>query len=215
MVKIAFLTDEQTTKDLVYLMAKSFSNIDWCFRHFFKASQLQKASLNERYDLLICDELFETNRFLSVFQRYRIIFVSEQADFSATQLRKSHLEEDFNQIAPKLLANLAQMEQTTFTYGGTTIRMPISDIYYFAKEGKQLDTVCRLGNFARRLSMTSVMDIFEAYGFLRVHVSFLINPRHIIKVEEASVTMTNGAVIPISRHYRRQVKTYLGKESIL
>ena len=67
MIRIGILEHEKETKDIVFALAKVFDGMDWTFRHFYKASQLAKASQNTEFQIFIFDEMFKTPRFESVF----------------------------------------------------------------------------------------------------------------------------------------------------
>ena len=67
MIRIAVLEYEKETKDIIFQIGKLFSNIDWTFRHFWKASDLAKAMKEEDFQIFIFDEMFKTPRLESVF----------------------------------------------------------------------------------------------------------------------------------------------------
>lgn len=55
-----------------------------------------------------------------------------------------------------------------------------------------------------RTSLSDIEQKTEGRGFFRCHKSYLINFRHVQKINTGSVTMINGDEVPLSRHRRRE-----------
>lgn len=76
---------------------------------------------------------------------------------------------------------------------------------------------CRI-HFAHRppLTVAKVLQWFEQYlvpaGFVRIHRSHLINPAYVqaeVPPRYRLLTLSTGAVVPVSRQQYRQVKSWL------
>ncbi|WP_448635379.1 LytR/AlgR family response regulator transcription factor [Pedobacter panaciterrae] len=53
-------------------------------------------------------------------------------------------------------------------------------------------------------SMIKVEQLLHSNQFLRVHKSFIINLRKVVKADNESIFLTNGKEIPLSETYRKQ-----------
>ena len=92
--------------------------------------------------------------------------------------------------------------------------IPIHDIYYLEADGSYVKIVCA-GNMQKTVSKN--LKYFEttlesAPKFIRTHRSFLVNLDQVSsysKADGGSLTLSNGAKIPISRERRQVVQEYL------
>ena len=217
MVRIAFLEYEKETKDIIFQLAKMFSQTDWTFRHYWKASELAKAMKKESYQIFVFDEMFKTPRLESVFvhdnpnsifiyvcsdveqikagdQRERIIYIS-----------KDHLLEDLEANKKMIMSQSLQNDVYTFSYNSVHVNLPYEDIYYLEKIEKMVYFYTKKGIFKKRINMSELESIFEPYGFLRVHVSFLVNAKHVVAWNKDEVEIVGGTRIPVSRQQRRKI----------
>lgn len=53
----------------------------------------------------------------------------------------------------------------------------------------------------------SIFELFNDEFFIQTHRAFLVNMRHILKMEQDSFTMNNYSIVPISKTRRRDVRT--------
>ena len=54
-------------------------------------------------------------------------------------------------------------------------------------------------------NMSDLEKVFTPYGFLRVHVSYLVNAIHIVAWYKDEVELDNGDRIPLSRQQKRKI----------
>ena len=78
--------------------------------------------------------------------------------------------------------------------------------FHFMEEKSYVYTVYgSLSNFEKE---------YEHYNFIRIHTSFLVNLRHIIRIERYMATISNGAKLSIPRARFKQIEevfiTYTG-----
>ena len=217
MIRIAFLEYEKETKDIIFHLAKMFHQVDWTFRHFWKASELAKAMKEESYQIFVFDEMFKTPRLESVFvhdnpnsifiyvctnalqvkaddQRERIIYID-----------KEQIIDDLDANKKMILSQSLQNDVYTFSYNGVHVNLPYEDIYYLEKIEKMVYFYTKKGVFKKRTNMSELEEVFEPYGFLRVHVSFLVNAKHIVSWTKEEVEIVGGKKIPLSRQQRRKL----------
>lgn len=217
MIRIAILETEKETKDILYSFVKIMSHMDWNARHFTKASLLLKACKDEAYQFFVCDELFKTSRFESVFvnehpnalfifvcqdpskylmyeQRERILYIS-----------KDSIMMDMAKYAKWIIMQSRQSDLYNLVYGGINVNIPYDQIYYIEKIDKLIYFHTRMGEFHQRTSMARLDEIFVPYGFLRVHVSYLVNAKYIVSWKKDEVELIHSLRVPCSRAQKRKI----------
>ena len=217
MIRVAILEYEKETKDIVFQLSKMFLKTDWTFRHYWKASELAKAMKEETYQIFIFDEMFKTPRLESVFvhdnpnalfiyvcenviktkqddQRERIIYIG-----------RNQIEKDLKDHKDAIVSQSLQSDVYSFSYSGVHVNLPYEDIYYLEKNEKMVYFYTKKGEFHKRTNMSDLEKIFEPYGFLRVHVSYLVNSKHIVSWTKDEVEIKNGVRIPLSRQQKKRL----------
>lgn len=217
MIRIAILEHEDETKRAVFTLARIFSKADWTFRHYYKASALAKALNDEHYDIFIFDEMFRTPRMDSVFvhdhPEAMVLYicddpaVHEKSDHPARLffLDRSHIEQSLEDIELELRQSAHAKDLFSLQAGGIKIELPFSDIYYMEKIEKNVYFHTAKGVFHRRENLSSLEDIFEPHGFIRPHVSFLVNRHYILQVGRDEILLANRERIPISRAQKKKL----------
>ncbi len=84
--------------------------------------------------------------------------------------------------------------------------MPYEDIYYLEKMDKMVYFHTKKGVFHKRMNMSDAQEAFSAYGFLRVHVSYIVNEKHITAWFHDAVQLNDRELIPMSRSHKRKLK---------
>lgn len=217
MIRIGILEHEKETKDIVFALAKVFDGMDWTFRHFYKASQLAKASQNTEFQIFIFDEMFKTPRFESVFVHDHpnavIIYLctdpknvkQEDCRSRIFYLAKANLYDQVQAIAESLLAQVQQADLYMLNYDGVCVNLPYEDIYYLEKMDKMVYFHTKKGEFHKRTNMSDLEKIFSKYGFLRIHVSYIVNEKHITAWFNDAVELNDSIRIPMSRAQKRKI----------
>lgn len=217
MIKIAILEHERETKEIVFALSNYFSLIDWTFRHFYKASDLVKAMKTESYQIFFFDEVFQTPRFESVFVHDNpsslIVYLCQDPKDRETKetrrrvlyISKSSLKLELSRIEKELKAQANQQECYSLIYQGVRIDIPIEDIYYLEKIGKNVHFHTTKGEFYRRLSLNDLEAIFDKYGFLRVHLSYLVNGTYLTGVYKDEVELDHKFRVPLSRLQKQKL----------
>ena len=59
--------------------------------------------------------------------------------------------------------------------------------------------------FHKRDSMNALEEIFKEFGFLRVHVSYIVNSKYIVAWYKDEVELINKVLIPVSRGKKRKI----------
>ncbi len=85
------------------------------------------------------------------------------------------------------------------------VNLAYEDIYYMEKIEKMVYFYTKKGEFHQRTNMSDLEDMFAPYGFLRVHVSYLVNTKHIIAWYKDEVELFNQKRIPLSRAQKKKI----------
>ena len=218
MIRIAILEHEKETKDIVFLLSRVLNRADWVFRHYFKASELAKRMKEESYQIFIFDEIFKSPRMESVFVHDNPDAVFIYLCRDPEQLRaednwerifylgKDSLASGLESISRRLIAQSSQNDNYTLIYDGTHVNIPYQEIYYVEKIEKMVWFHTKKGVFHKRMNMSDLEKIFAPYGFLRVHVSYLVNRKHIRAWNKEDVELVTSALIPLSRAQKRKLR---------
>ncbi len=217
MIKVAILEYEKETKDIVFQLSKLFVNEDWCFRHYLKASDLAKRMEEEEYQLFIFDEMFKNARMESVFVHDNpnaiVIYVCEnpiktRSDDERSRvfyISKANIASDISAYDQMIRSQCIQGDVYEFNYDGVHMNFAYEDIYYLEKNEKMVYFYTKKGVFHKRDSMNALEDIFKEFGFLRVHVSYIVNSKYIVAWYKDEVELTNKVLIPVSRGKKRKI----------
>ena len=218
MIRIAFLTHEQETKDTVFVLSQLLNDQDWGFRHYYKASRLAKACESVNFQVFVFDEMFKTNRMESVFvhDHPQALFLYICANATKAMgddqrgrvryIQKDKIETDLLDMKEWLLSSLHQEDIYYFAYGGVRVNLPYEDIYYLEKIDKMVYFHTKKGVFHKRINISELEKTFEPYGFLRVHVSYLVNQKYITSWFNDMVELKDSIQIPVSRSQHRKIR---------
>ena len=208
---------EKESMEVVFSLAKVFDTLDWTFRVFTKASELAKRMKVEDYQIFVFDEVFKTPRLESVFvhdhpsalfiylcknvlavkgndQRNRVLYID-----------KAKIRQQIENERELLLSQYHQSEFYELNYDGIHVRLPYQDIYYLDKMEKMIYFHTRKGEFHERANMADLEERLADFGFLRVHVSYLVNAKYIVCWFKDEVELSNGDKVPLSRAQKKKI----------
>lgn len=89
------------------------------------------------------------------------------------------------------------------------MQIAVSEILYFESLRNRLRVVTGEREMMVYTKLSDVLAEQFAREFLRIHQSFLVNLRHIVRFQFTEISLTNGAVLPVSRTYRNEVRSQL------
>ncbi|MCF0105608.1 MAG: LytTR family transcriptional regulator [Holdemanella sp.] len=217
MIRVAFLEYEKETKDIVFILSKMFMNVDWTFRHYTKASELLKAMKEEEYNVFVFDEIFKTNRMESVFVHDNpnaifiyvcvnpIVVKKDDQRGRIFYIEKDKLNVRLNEIRDAITSQASQKELYALSYDGIKVNLPYEEIYYLEKSEKMVYFHTKKGIFHQRINMSNLEDVFTPYGFIRTHVSYLVNEKHIVAWYKDEVELITSKKIPLSRAQKKKI----------
>jgi len=94
-----------------------------------------------------------------------------------------------------------------------TVKIKIEDVLYFEGKGNYVSIYTRENVIVTLLTMGKLEQILCAYGFFRIHKSYVVSFRHIEAIWNEKLQV-NGRNIPIGGQYRERFQQYLNRLSI-
>ena len=94
-----------------------------------------------------------------------------------------------------------------------TVKIKIEDVLYFEGKGNYVSIYTRENVLVTLLTMGKLEQILCAYGFFRIHKSYVVSFRHIEAFWNEKLQV-NGRNIPIGGQYRERFQQYLNRLSI-
>lgn len=150
--------------------------------------------------------------YVTAYMEYAV----ESYKLSAYQyVLKEDVEMRLPQIARKLL-NQIQHEYAQFRIVGTNgiqKKIYLRDIIYAykGKETKYVYYVTTEGEYKERISLNEVWKFLEENGFLKIERAYLVNARHILKLEGNKLFLSDQSQLTISRYRLKAVKLDIAK----
>lgn len=109
-------------------------------------------------------------------------------------------------IEKYLLRNRLQEEKFQYKIGSDLYQIGTSEILYFSSNARKV-TIHQKNSCAEfYASLEQVYSSLKGMRFLYVHKSYLVNYRHIRKMEYEQVTLSDGTIIPISQSRRSDMR---------
>lgn len=104
-------------------------------------------------------------------------------------------------------------EVVSIQNNGEIINLAVDDILYLESEKHTVHVYMLCGNFDHYswyASLQSFEEKLQPLGFLRIQKSYLVNMRHIKKLQCSEVIMENGLTLPVSgKNYSEIKRAYL------
>ncbi len=123
-------------------------------------------------------------------------------------LLKDHLSEyDVVCMNGKLVQLLKEREQVAFTSGGNIETCYVDEIYYAEAELKDVHIWFAKEKKTVHLKFSEAEALLVPKGFIKVHRSFLVNCRYIKSIDNSSVSLENGIVLPVSKYRKKEVRS--------
>jgi two-component system, LytTR family, response regulator LytT len=94
-----------------------------------------------------------------------------------------------------------------------TVKIRIADVLYFEGKGNYVSIYTRDNVIVTLLTMGKLEQILSAYGFFRIHKSYIVSFRHIEAFWNDKLQV-NARNIPIGGQYREKFQQYLNRFSI-
>lgn len=144
-----------------------------------------------------------------------VIFVTNHDDFVFTSfkyrpfgfLRKSHIDSELEETVIRLYKYLSKSHQCyTFTFQSKLISLPYNKIKYIEAYGHEVIIHTTDTDIRTNKSLSEIEKVLSAYGFIRIHKSFIANTRFIFSVEHNNIILTDNSSLPVSRTKNEEIK---------
>lgn len=128
-------------------------------------------------------------------------------------IRKWHLESDLRE-AFSALKYLFQSDACNIPLmdNKRSITVNQKELVYLKSEGHYVQLIFTTGEKqVLRNTMTNLLAQLGHLGFVRIHISYIVNNSFINGYENGRLLLKNGKVLPVSKKYRKQMSEYGGK----
>lgn len=230
LINIAICDDDKTALNMIAGAVKSVfeaNNVDVIFFLFTNTEHLDRAIKEEHFVLILLDIDMPGRDGISYGKYLRekgneteIIYISSQESrvFEAFTVhpfgfvRKSKFIEDISEVIQQYLnthhfSGGEKLVSLPTHYGGE-IRVNTNHILYFEGNGIY-QTMYMADNDPVEIvsKMVKLEKLLMDMGFMRIHKGYLANYQHITRIDNTTVTLTDGTKLPISRGKTKEVRT--------
>lgn len=102
-------------------------------------------------------------------------------------------------VLDKAVENLSSHQRSVLiSTSGAEIKIPLADILYVEAENVYVAVHTLRGSYRTRCSLARFSEQLDE-TFFKVHRSFVVGLKDIVKITRTEITMSNGAAVPISR----------------
>lgn len=153
--------------------------------------------LSEKFPLLSI--IFLTNRADLVFQaiRYRPL------RFVRKNCMQVELEEAMQAAMKKIAAELHIIQ---FQGENASSSYAIKDIVFIESNKHYIEIHMKDGVYRVRGKISDYEKKLGAYGFIRIHMGYLVNVRYIKMLTTKSILMDTGEELPVGRKYAKEIQ---------
>ena len=232
MVNVAICDDEQTMRERLHCALVRF------FRERSQEVRILEYvsadALLENYpaevDLLLLDIYMDGTDGMAAAARIRafdqdvcIIFITTMYQraiegysvrafgFIRKPVNYTELQHELGCAMLQIQRNREHSKFLTLRAGANTQRILIRGISYCEVRNHTI-LICTGGEIQEyRGQMKDLEAQLLPYGFFRCHASYLVNGRHIRRIDQTELTLTSGTVIPISQRRRKEFLDALSK----
>ena len=216
--KIAICDDSNTDRESIVGMVRRWAEVAG---YIVQVSEFPSAESflfqyadDKDYDILLLDVEMRDISGIELAKRVRaergrveIVFITSHFEFIAEgyevdalhYLVKPISEEKLSEVLDRAAARLAmEPPSVVINCDGGTVKLLEADILYVESFAHYIEIHTRTDVFRLKESITVFEDKLSA-DFYRAHRSYLVNLKAVQRISRASVTLTGGAEIPLSR----------------
>ena len=116
-------------------------------------------------------------------------------------------KEEFLEEVEEILQRTARPGEEYYTFAsenGVT-RVRHDDIYYFESQARTITLHAQGGSYSFSGRIRDVAQQLEAFHFVRVHKSYVVNLKNVRNLYKDQITLENGAQIPFSKDRSREI----------
>ncbi len=142
--------------------------------------------------------------YITSYEKYmKQVFAEAPIGFLVKPLRETEMEQNFSHVV-KVIGDSGAFY--CFSYNREEYKLPVRDILYFEKQLRKIYIVSVNERYCEYRSLEEIKANLDRNRgqFLRIHKSYLVNFRHIIRFGSTEVEMSDKKILPISRSYKKQ-----------
>lgn len=210
-MKVLLLADTSLLGTLVLFLGGLYEDLNWTPRLVMRPSAAVEKIQKEDFALVLVQEDLANEHLLSFLKglpSLQIVLIGnadKAYDPSWLLLQKDLLPDDLEKNRNRLYQALAQKELYSLRIRKECIDVPYARILYLEKEERSVIFHTKLGTFRKRGTLKEFAPLFEEHGFVRIHSSFLINPRFITARKKNEVQIAQKTWLPLSRVNRKAI----------
>lgn len=102
-----------------------------------------------------------------------------------------------------------ESKQITIKDGYDSVMIEVDSIRYVEAEGNYLNVYCTDKKYVIRQSMESFIAELDSEMFYKIHRSFLVNVKRIVRYSKKEICLDNGTLIPVSRNVKEEFEQFM------
>lgn len=231
MLRIAICDDDQALlhsyKNRIKALFES-KHVDATIFDYTKGSKLIKDCKEVPFDLIFLDiDMPEMSGF-DVAEKINdinadtvIIFVTNEEQLVYRSLRyspfrfirKAYFVAELSEAIISFLDMYLKRNKTQVfnCINGEIVVINIKDIMYIESNKHKVTVYTQKKDIVTKAKIGELEENLKDFGFIRVHIGYLINMKYIFSIEKTEVIFVNQTSVPMSRHRTEQVKTEFHK----
>ena len=155
------------------------------------------------------------NEITSITDKINIVFVTNRDDlvFDAINfrpfsfIRKSRLNEELELVVNRLIEKFKkENEFCEIEIDKKKLKVKLKDIIFIESQGHYILIRCIDKDYKIRGKIFDFEIELIEFGFIRIHIAYLVNLSHICFVKYNGICLDNDAVLPISRKKFEETK---------
>lgn len=219
MIRIAIIEDEKEYADLLIGYLKKYEtehSVRFQITTFPDGLDLV-SDYKAEYDILLLDIQMKHMDGMTAAEKIRtldedvnIIFITSTVQFAMQGYLVDALGYvlkpvpylAFSQLIGKALKKVQQQEEKfflTIDIEAGQLRLETSQIYYIESQKHSVIVHSEKGDYKTAGPLKKMEELLEPRGFSKCHNAYLVNLLHASGIQAASVQLTNGEELPISR----------------
>lgn len=194
-------------------------NIDLDVRVFRSGNALYNAIENgEYFDIIFLDIILGNENGIDIAKSIRdlyddvlFIFLTGFIDFAVQgyearafrYILKDRLNNEIEKTLLDAISAINERPAFSFSYKHTLYRINVADILYFESDKRMIIVHTKNEQYCFYGKLDETEDIT---GFIRIHKSYLVNPKHIKSLTKTSVSLDDGTNLSVSDSYSETAK---------